>query len=86
MEILALLALGIVAGQIASIVGTYNLGFFGNAIAGVTGALFIGNYATTIFGISPYLGMFAGGFVGAFVILAVFSAGEAMSGKKKRLF
>ncbi len=88
MELFALLALGILAGQLASLLnGGYSLGAVGNGIAGITGALFIGNYLSLIFGMSTYVGMFAGGALGAFVILAVFSAGEALtSNKKSRLF
>jgi uncharacterized membrane protein YeaQ/YmgE (transglycosylase-associated protein family) len=84
MEIFALLALGVLAGQLASMLnGGYNLGTVGNGIAGITGALFIGKYIALIFGISTYIGMFAGGVLGAYVILAVFSAGEALTSRKK---
>jgi hypothetical protein len=88
MELFALLALGILSGQLASLLnGGYSLGAVGNGIAGITGALFIGKYLSLIFGMSEYVGMFAGGALGAFVILAVFSAGEALtSSKKSRLF
>ena len=88
MEIFAILVLGILAGQLASLLnGGYSLGAVGNGIAGITGALFIGEYLSLIFGMSTYVGMFAGGALGAFVILAVFSAGEALtSHKKSRLF
>ena len=88
MEIFALLVLGILAGQLASLInGGYSLGAVGNGIAGITGALFIGKYISLIFGMSTYVGMFAGGVLGAFVILAVFSAGEALTSRKKsRLF
>jgi uncharacterized membrane protein YeaQ/YmgE (transglycosylase-associated protein family) len=88
MEIFALLALGILAGQLASLLnGGYSLGAVGNGIAGITGALFIGKYASLMFGMSEYVGMFAGGALGAFVILAAFSMGESLaSNKKSRLF
>jgi uncharacterized membrane protein YeaQ/YmgE (transglycosylase-associated protein family) len=87
MELIVILAIGILAGQSASFVyGGYSLGALGNGIAGLTGALFLGNYFTVLFGMSIYLGMFAGGAAGALFILAVFSAGEAMVGKKKRFF
>lgn len=87
MEFIAILALGILAGQVAStLFGGYSLGGLGNGIAGITGALFLGKYLATIFGISVYLGMFAGGVVGALFILLVFSAGESLISKKKRLF
>jgi uncharacterized membrane protein YeaQ/YmgE (transglycosylase-associated protein family) len=87
MELIVTLAIGILAGQLASFVyGGYSLGAFGNGIAGLTGALFLGHYFTLLFGMSSYLGMFAGGAAGAIFILAVFSAVEAMSSKKKGLF
>jgi uncharacterized membrane protein YeaQ/YmgE (transglycosylase-associated protein family) len=63
------------------------LGALGNGIAGITGALFIGKYLSLIFGMSTYIAMFAGGALGAVVILAVFSAAESLTGNKKsRLF
>ncbi len=87
MEIFALLALGVLAGQLASMLnGGYSLGAVGNGIAGITGALFIGKYLSLIFGMSTYIGMFAGGALGAFVILAVFSAAESLTGRKKSHF
>ena len=88
MEIFAILVLGILAGQLASLLnGGYSLGAVGNSIAGITGALFIGKYISLIFGVSTYVGMFTGGVLGTFVILAVFSAGEALTSRKKsRLF
>jgi len=87
MELFALLALGVLAGQLASLIyGGYSLGTVGNSIAGITGALFLGKYITLLFGMSTYFGSFAGGVIGAFVILAVFSVGESLtSGKKSRL-
>jgi hypothetical protein len=48
--------------------------------------LFLGKYLAAIFGASVYLGMFAGGVVGALFILLVFSAGESLISKKKSLF
>jgi uncharacterized membrane protein YeaQ/YmgE (transglycosylase-associated protein family) len=85
MEYIALLALGVLAGQVASILcGGYSLGALGNGIAGLTGALFTGNYIATIFGISQFAGMFAGGFLGAFIILVAFSAAESLGKSKKR--
>ena len=87
MELIAILAIGILAGQLASFVyGGYSLGAFGNGIAGLTGALFLGKYFTLIFDMSSYLGMFAGGVAGALFILAVFSAGESLITKKNRFF
>jgi uncharacterized membrane protein YeaQ/YmgE (transglycosylase-associated protein family) len=87
MELIVILAIGILSGQLASFVyGGYSLGAFGNGIAGITGALFLGKYISLIFGMSSHLGMFAGGAAGALFILAVFSAGESLVVKKKRLF
>ena len=87
MELIAILAIGILAGQLASFIYSgYSLGVFGNGVAGLTGALFLGKYFTLLFGMSSYLGMFAGGAAGALFILAVFSAGESLIGKKKRFF
>jgi uncharacterized membrane protein YeaQ/YmgE (transglycosylase-associated protein family) len=87
MEFIAILALGILSGQIASVLyGGYSLGALGNAIAGVTGALFLGKLLSVILGISTYLAMFAGGAVGTLLILIVFSAAESLMSKKKRLF
>lgn len=87
MEFIAILALGILAGQISStLLGGYSLGAIGNGIAGITGALFLSKYVAAIFGISIYLGMFAGGAIGALCILIVFSAAESLKSKKKRFF
>jgi uncharacterized membrane protein YeaQ/YmgE (transglycosylase-associated protein family) len=87
MELIVILAIGILSGQLASFVyGGYSLGALGNGIAGITGALFLDKYFTLLFGMSSYLGMFAGGAAGAIFILAVFSAGESLIGKKKRFF
>jgi uncharacterized membrane protein YeaQ/YmgE (transglycosylase-associated protein family) len=87
MELLALLAAGIISGHIASLLyGGYSLGALGNSIAGLTGAIFLGKHLSLMFDLSQYLGMFAGGALGAFVILAVFSAGESFAAKKTRLF
>lgn len=84
MEYIALLALGILAGQVASLLcGGYSMGALGNGIAGLTGALFTGKYIATVFAISQFAGMFAGGLLGAFVILVVFSAAESMGKPKK---
>jgi uncharacterized membrane protein YeaQ/YmgE (transglycosylase-associated protein family) len=76
------------AGQMASLVyGGYSLGAIGNSLAGITGALFLAKYMTLLFGMSAYFAMFAGGALGALVILAVFSAAESLtSNKKSRLF
>jgi uncharacterized membrane protein YeaQ/YmgE (transglycosylase-associated protein family) len=87
MEFIAILALGILSGQIAStLYGGYSLGALGNAIAGVTGALLLGKLLSSVLGISAYLAMFAGGTVGTLLILIVFSAAESLMSKKKRLF
>lgn len=87
MELIALLVIGIFSGQIASLCyGGYSLGAIGNSIAGLTGALFLGKYLSPLFAIPLEAGMFAGGILGALVILAVFSAGESMSRKKNRFF
>ncbi|MEQ1536668.1 MAG: hypothetical protein ABL923_12415 [Burkholderiaceae bacterium] len=84
MEYIALLALGVLAGQVASLLnGGYSLGALGNGIAGLTGALFTGKYLAEVFGMSELAGMFSGGVLGAFVILAVFSAGESLRNSKK---
>jgi uncharacterized membrane protein YeaQ/YmgE (transglycosylase-associated protein family) len=85
-ELITTLAIGILAGQLASFMyGGYSIGAIGNGIAGITGAMFTGKYLATVFGISQFAGMFLGGLVGAFVILVVFSAAEALF-SKKRLF
>jgi uncharacterized membrane protein YeaQ/YmgE (transglycosylase-associated protein family) len=87
MEFIAVLALGILSGQIAStLLGSYSLGSIGNGIAGITGALILGKYLTSIFGMPVYLGMFAGGTVGTLLILIVFSIAESLFSKKNRLF
>jgi uncharacterized membrane protein YeaQ/YmgE (transglycosylase-associated protein family) len=88
MEYIALLALGVLAGQVASLLyGGYSLGAFGNGIAGLTGALFTGKYVAAVFGMSEFAGMFVGGVLSTVVILAVFSAGEYLrASKKKHLF
>ena len=87
MELITLLVAGIITGQIASFFcGGYSLGAIGNSIAGLTGALFLGQYLSPLFGMSLEAGMFAGGLLGAFVILMVFSAGESMTRKKSRFF
>jgi uncharacterized membrane protein YeaQ/YmgE (transglycosylase-associated protein family) len=88
MEYITLVALGILAGQVASMLyGGYSLGALGNGIAGLTGALFTGKYFVAIFGMPEFAGMFVGGVLGAFVILVVFSAGESLrTNKKHHLF
>jgi uncharacterized membrane protein YeaQ/YmgE (transglycosylase-associated protein family) len=87
MELLAFLAIGVLSGQGASMLyNGYSLGALGNGLAGLTGAFFIGKYMTLLFGFSTYAGMFAGGLLGAIVILAVFSAAEALTRKNKRMF
>jgi uncharacterized membrane protein YeaQ/YmgE (transglycosylase-associated protein family) len=87
MELIALFVIGIFSGQIASLCyGGYSLGAIGNSIAGLTGALFLGKYLSPLFGIPLEAGMLAGGILGAFVILAVFNAGESMTRKKNRFF
>ena len=85
MEYIALLALGILAGQVASLLyGGYSLGALGNGFAGLAGALFTGKYLAAIFEIPEFAGMFVGGVLGALLILAVFSAGESLRANKKR--
>ena len=87
MELTTLLVFGIITGQIASVFcGGYSLGAIGNSIAGLTGALFLGKYLSPLFGMPLEAGMLAGGLLGAFVILVVFSAGESMTRKKNRFF
>lgn len=79
MEYITLLALGILAGKLASLLyGGYSLGTLGNGIAGLIGALIIDEYLTAIFGIPEFAGVFVGGVLGAIVILAVFSVGESL--------
>ena len=80
MELIILLVAGIITGQIASLFcGGYSLGAGGNSIAGSIGALFLGKYLVPLFGIPLEAGMFAGGLLGSFVILIVFSAVESMT-------
>jgi uncharacterized membrane protein YeaQ/YmgE (transglycosylase-associated protein family) len=86
MDLLALLTIGVLAGQAAAVLNGYSLGAIGNGIAGLTGALFLGNYLSALFDMSNTLGLVAGGMLGAAVILAVFSAGESLTRKKHRLF
>jgi hypothetical protein len=86
MDLLALLTIGVLAGQAAAVLSGYSLGAIGNGIAGLTGALFLGKYLAVVFGINTYLGMFAGGMLGTLLILIVFSAAESLLSKKKRLF
>jgi uncharacterized membrane protein YeaQ/YmgE (transglycosylase-associated protein family) len=85
MDYIALLALGVLSGQVASLLfGGYSLGALGNGVAGLTGSFFTGKYFTDIFGMPELAGAFVGGVLGAFVILAIFSAGESLRTKKKR--
>lgn len=85
MEIIAILALGVLAGQVASMLyGGYSLGALGNGIAGATSSLFLGNYLSVMFGMPSLAGMFVGGTLGAIVILVVFSAAESLKAKKTR--
>ena len=87
MEFITLMVAGIITGQIASMFcGGYSLGTIGNSIAGLTGALFLGKYLAPVFDMPLEAGMFAGGLLGASVILMVFSAGESMTRKKSRFF
>jgi uncharacterized membrane protein YeaQ/YmgE (transglycosylase-associated protein family) len=83
MELIALFTLGILSGQLASLVYSgYTLGALGNGIAGLTGAIFLSKYLTIIFGMSAYTSMFVGGVLGAFFILVLFSAGESLVTKR----
>ena len=87
MDLLALFTIGILTGQAAAVLNGYSLGAIGNGIAGLTGALFLGSYLSAMFDMSTTTGLVAGGLLGAAVILAVFSAGESLSIKKKhRIF
>jgi uncharacterized membrane protein YeaQ/YmgE (transglycosylase-associated protein family) len=84
MDLLALLTIGILAGQAASLLSGYSLGAIGNSIAGLTGTFFLSEYVGVLFSISESLAMFAGGLAGAVVILAAFHAAEAFTGAKHR--
>ncbi len=86
MDLLALITIGILAGQGAAILNGYSLGAIGNSIVGLTGTLFLAKYMVLLFGLSEHLAMAAGGLAGALVILAVFNAGESLTRKKHRLF
>ena len=86
MDLLALITIGILTGQVAAVFNSYSLGAIGNSIAGLTGALFLAKYAALLFDLSEHLAMLAGGFAGALVILAVFNAAESFTHKKHKLF
>jgi uncharacterized membrane protein YeaQ/YmgE (transglycosylase-associated protein family) len=86
MDLLALITIGILAGQAAAVFSSYSLGPIGNSIAGLTGTLLISKYVVLLFGLSEHMAQVAGGFAGALVILAVFDAAESFSHKKHRLF
>ena len=86
MEIISILTIGILSGLAASTLCGYSLGVLGNGISGATGALFLGKYLAVLFGMSSYAGMFAGGAIGALVVLVVFNTAESLMAKKKRLF
>lgn len=82
MDLLALLTIGILAGQTASLLSGYSLGAIGNSISGLTGIFFLSDYVAVLFGISESPAMFAGGLAGAVFISAAFHAGEAFTGAK----
>jgi uncharacterized membrane protein YeaQ/YmgE (transglycosylase-associated protein family) len=86
MDLLTLLTIGVLTGLAASLLIGYSLGALGNSIAGVAGALYWGKYLSAVFAVSTTAGLFAGGLLGAAVILAVFSAGEYFTRKKHRTF
>jgi uncharacterized membrane protein YeaQ/YmgE (transglycosylase-associated protein family) len=86
MDLLALITIGILAGQAAAVFSSYSLGAIGNSIAGLTGTLLISKYVVLLFGLSEHMAQVAGGFAGALVILAVFDAAESFSHKKHHLF
>jgi uncharacterized membrane protein YeaQ/YmgE (transglycosylase-associated protein family) len=83
MDLIALLTLGILSGQIASLAYSgYSLGVVGNSIAGLTGAIFLNKYLIIIFGMSAYSSMFVAGVLGALFILVLFSAFEFLFAKR----